>query len=195
MTNDIDNSPYPSAPDGLKRPLRSTLLNIENYIGQPVVVHSAPTAWIGYLVDVERREEAVGVTLADAGLWINGELKDVVQPGKQASKDSESSHHHVTYIPIVTALQPAASPAYIKAHKAKYRGRRPGDPANITLENYAKSMGQDVDTCAKALTNAYTAAKGFDSVVSTVSSFADELAFPAPAVASMLLSDVLARTW
>src|SRR5690348_2574847 len=99
----------------------SALLNPEAYIGQYVVVHSAPTAWIGCLVSIERREEAVGCVLADAGLWVNGELKDVVRPGLKAAKDTEASHHHIAYIPIVTAMQPAASPSTINAWKQRYR--------------------------------------------------------------------------
>lgn len=187
---------HASSPAKATRLIESTVLNPENYIGQYVVVHSAPTAWIGCLVEIERREEAVGCVLADAGLWINGELKEVIRPGLKASKDTDSSHHHVTYVPIVTAIQPAGTPATINAWKPKYRDRRPGNPAQITLENAARSASMDTDTMAKAITNAYQAgAKGFDTLCSTISNFADEVGFPTPAVASILLADVLARTW
>ncbi len=178
------------------RMIDSTILNPDAYIGQYVVVHSAPTAWLGCLVAVERRDEAVGCVLADAGLWVNGELKEVIRPGLKASKDTDSSHHFITYVPIMTALQPAGSPSTLTSWKQTYQGRRPGNPARITLENYAESSGQDVDTCAKAIANAYqTGANGFDSCVAMVQPFADEVAFPAPAVASILMADYLSRMW
>lgn len=192
----VEIAEHASAPGKATRLIESTVLNPENYIGQYVVVHSAPTAWIGCLVEIERREEAVGCVLADAGLWINGELKEVIRPGLKASKDTDSSHHHVTYVPIVTAIQPAGTPSTINSWKPKYRDRRPGNPAQITLENAARSASMDTDTMAKAITNAYQAgAKGFDTLCSTINNFAEEVGFPAPAVASILLADVLARTW
>jgi hypothetical protein len=53
-----------------------------------------------------------------------------------------------------------------------------------------------VSDCAKAISNAFTAGnKGFDSLCSLVSGFADEVNFPVPAVASILLSDALSRSW
>lgn len=183
------------ARDDMKRGIAGTVQNPENYIGQYVVVHSAPTAWIGCLVNIERRDEAIGCVLADSGLWINGELKEVIRPGLKASKDTDSSHHHVTYVPIVTALQPAGSPSTL-TWKPTYQGRRPGDPSKITLENYAEASGQDVDSCVKALQNAHQQGnKGFDNAVNMVAPFADEVAFPAPAVASLLISDALSRCW
>lgn len=191
---------FASAPDNMNgmgyRGIPSTILNTEAMIGQYVVVHSAPTAWIGCLVAVEHRGEAMGVTLADAGLWINGELKEVIRPGLKAGKDTDSSHHHLTYVQIVTALQPAGSPSTIASWKQKYRGKRPGDPNVITLEHYSKFCGMDEDTCAKAITNAFTAgAKTFDSLITTMGNYSDHVGFPSPAVASILLSDVLSRTW
>lgn len=190
-----DQPEYARPPEGPTRYSHNVLLDAENYIGQYVIVHSAPTAWQGILINVERRGEAIGCTLADAGLWINGELKEVIVPGGRATKDTESSHHHIAYVPIVTALQPGAAPFTLKSWTPKPRGRRPGDPNRISLSDYAAWSDQDNDTCVKALQNAYKAAKGFESVVTLVQAYADERAFPAPAVASMLLSHCMAQNW
>lgn len=172
------------------------LLNPEVYRGQYVIIHSAPTAWIGLLVDVERREEAIGVTLADAGLWINGDIKEMVIPGFQQKRDMESSHHHLTHIPIVTALQPCGWPTHLTQWKPAFRGERPGDPNFITLDDYARFQGTDVPTATKALQNAQKSGRNaFESVLNLVKPYADERRFPAPGVAAMLMTDILTRGW
>lgn len=179
-----------------ERLLPSYVLNIENYRGQYVVVHSAPTAWIGMLIDVERRGEAIGCTIADAGLWVNGELAEVIRPGQKASKDTASSHHFLTYVPIVTAIMPAGYPFSMTSWKPKFRGDKPGDPSKITLANYAEATGQDVETCGKAINNAYYSGKGgFEAVMSLVQAYAEECSFPIPGVASILMSEALALSW
>lgn len=49
------------------------------WIGKRVIVHGCPTAWIGTLTDVYRIEgtDQMACSLADAGLWTNGELSDI----------------------------------------------------------------------------------------------------------------------
>lgn len=172
------------------------LLNLEAYRGQYIIVHSAPTAWIGLLVEVERREEAIGVTLADAGLWINGDIKEMVVPGFQQKREMESSHHHLTHVPIVTAAQPCGWPMHLDKWAPQFRGERPGDPNRISLEDYAKFQGTDVPTAIKALQNAGKSGRAsFTTVLNLVKPYADEVRFPAPGVAAMLMTDILTRQW
>lgn len=86
--------------------------------GEWVVVHSAPTAWIGRLSRVTRSEGTLGAVLERGRLWVVGDYAEVCPPKLPAKMDLSASEAekmkeagcHTVYIPVVTAIQSCAKP-------------------------------------------------------------------------------------
>ncbi len=167
-------------------------LQPDAYIGQPVVVNSAPSAWKGILVAVNWHPAGFGVSLADSAMWTQAEVNDIINPGRQAKNKLPAYHGFVSHVPLCTAFQPAGA----DGNHVKFRGELCGDPAVITLAHYAEHAGQKLDIACAGLNKIMDVKeKPIDDLVKLVQSYADSVRFPVRAVASILASEVLRRRW
>lgn len=80
-------------------------------IGEYVVAHSAPTAWIGRLTAVTVEPQNIWITLEEACLWLNGEPEDIFgvgggPPANPAHPVTLQKAHPDTAVLFLTAIKP-----------------------------------------------------------------------------------------
>src|SRR5512134_450081 len=89
---------------------QANLARVRDYIGQYVCIHSAPSAWFGMVVDASIDGGVVSVDLADGSLWTQGQVKDLIRPGRKSQgTELESRRDGIVTVQAVTALQPAGA--------------------------------------------------------------------------------------
>lgn len=221
IRTDIKNSapdlaPGATLPSGMVHNLAlpldgsTSLARLQNYIGQYVCVHSAPSAWFGCMVDVSIDGGVVSCDLADAGLWTQGATKDLLRPGKKATADLEARRDGVVTVAAITALQPSAAftEGDDKVQDAprlrKTRVRSPRE-MHIGLEDYAafsgasaphEAAGAILEVYEKLGTKKEDNGRGnFKGLLQMVKPYADTKDFPWRAVASILLHEARSYLW
>jgi len=189
----------------------ASLARMNDHIGQYVCVHSAPSAWFGCVVDASIDNGVVSVDLADAGLWTQGQTKDLLRPARTATADLESRRDGVVTVLAVTALQPSAAftegvdKLSDKPQMRRHRVKAPRD-TNLGLADYAAFSGSSEPAdAAAAILEMYLkvgAKKGGDDtrgnmagLIGMVKSYADEKCFPVRATAAILLHEARKYCW
>lgn len=181
----------------------TSVIHPDAYIGQNIMVNSAPSAWKGILIGVEFHPAGFGVVLADGAMWTQADVAEIIRPGRKAEKKLPAHHGFVVHIPLCTAFQPAG---YDGANAPQLRDSLPGDPGVITLAHYAEFAGKSEKVACEAIDKIInlggSRGKGgaetydmVDAVSQLTARYADEVRFPGRAVASMLAAEVLRRRW
>jgi hypothetical protein len=190
----------------------ATLARMNDYIGQYVCVHSAPSAWYGIMVGCSVANGIPSCDLADAGLWTQGMTKDLVRPGQKSTDDLQARRDGVITVMAITAIQPAG--AFSEQDdkvkdQIKLRSHRVRTPAEqgICLEQFAEFMGQEPHLVAGALLEVYhksAPAKkksdenprgNFSAVIGMIQPYAETKDFPVRGIAGIVLHGARKYVW
>lgn len=168
-------------------------------LGRYVCVHSAPSAWYGFLMYARDNGGVVSCVLADAGLWTQGLTDNLILPG-QAGEKIKSRRLGLVTVAVVTAIQPSGSHGEVRLRSTPPNHFHLPSSYTPILESVAMSLDTHREGLFRMALEAYgqpkTGVGNEDAVVRLVTDGVEEsLCLPRRVIASVVLDCARQRVW